>query len=359
MDIQYFSLTTLNTTNEILPKLEFSINMSKSPIEDMDASYYIVPVKYYINNTKIPIYVPHLSSVWDQVESYTTNYDTTEKTDLDTNLVFCLSYATVQGGDITSHLINIPWIAQNSRLTKPDGMPPQSIIVNNPYYHCYSSIHLLRIINHAINQYIGETLDPFSPSPTYFEFIKTGESKYCLLMDQKWATDNIFDFSIEMSPALADMFGFDYREPLYFKNYKRLNIDWDFAQEYNQQYLFAEMFRPTNTIFGFVKLVMTTNIKVESLNLLINMPSNTTFNKTPSTFSDVLTDYDLNIDDPDLFYNNINYTALTFDRKIKLINNQIGSIIVRAIVITKEGYECEIPVPVNGYNNLYFALIEG
>lgn len=350
---QYFSLTSYNNTSEIIPKLHLGCERSLILPESSTVSL----VKFYIDNSLIPVFIPKLDYIplWFNNDFYSTNniqINTIPKTDLSTNMHFAISYT--KNGQKIIWRSAVDFIPQNEHLSKPAMQPPRSELINNPFYHVYSSIHLLKMLNASFNNVCDQAfVSDFTPTTTYTFFILI-QKLYNFMFDSKF--QQITDLEFHFNNELSQMFGFVYKPSSILVNYKSLSFDYAYLNTYNDMYVNPEVNRQMNTIFPFVKLVFATNIQVEPLNVFIQAYDGSN-NQNPIQISNIITDYDFAIENVDDFYNTITYQSQNFDRQVMILTTYFPNLLFYARCMTHDGLLMDIPQRPGAYSNLYLAFL--
>lgn len=356
---QYITLTLFNDTNTNIP-VNIRSNRGEN-ILDQNENYNVVCVKFSVDNRLIPCFIPRIGLTNTfftlPIPNYTSNqylplYDAYKQK---TEMTIAIMYIDTLTENIYYSSKQVEWTPQNLGRSLPTAFDRQNVI-NNDYFYCYNSIHLMKLITNTLNYIVSiipELVSVVDSELQYFEIVKSTDG-YNLLINEKFQTINM---SIHFSPQIASMFGFQYTPSTAFKdttaNYSQLVINYNFISTFSTDYLYiGELYRVTNGIFPFSTLQLTSSdINVNELQVYDSL----FINKTRPT-QQIITDFDLLVDDPDKFYSMISYVTNSFDRKINLLTTQTQIYTIQMMLKTPDGYITEIKIQPNTYANCYLCF---
>lgn len=321
--MQYLSIDTYNGTNTTYP-LSFNSDRNVGFL-DRTESYSLCIVKYNINNESIPIFIPNIiSSIVPPVsKNGYVNMDCTlynSYSPIYTDMCVSICFAG------KTYYRNINWAQFGDSFNNIPNVSFQTFSNDNPFYHFYNTTDLCRLISMNINELFkavyadNNAFVNVTNDITLTEIFKVN-GYYTLLLHNVVAmflAQNMnnpeLNFTINFNGSLKRMFGFVYKDSSFCDHHAIDLSKIIFAVPFNETYVMISATKKlTNGIFPFVKLQI-----ISGSDLIVPLNTQGSDSDKSMTSKKVITEYDLNIDDEDNFYNQINYISPNFDRKIRM-----------------------------------------
>lgn len=340
----YYKLSILNKTDELIP-LKFKYNGSFEISPDN-----INLLKFNINSQSYPVYLPNIVKSSDlnllkfneigkvyTEDVYMENKGNPnyylDSTDYLTDLAITIVKPASMSNRYEYITYPVKWIPQKNTEMKPLAFPTEAQVLNNRYFYCYDSIHLI----YCLQSTIRTILMGFGIAEEHIKIVKTNDT-YQIMKEKNNSGLRIF-----FNYNLANLFKFYYRDEFihYFNNndtqrYQEVIINNNITTEIgNKEYYVAETLALKCQMFPFRELIFTSSRGVTARQIIVNNENQLNDSK-PIIFS--LT---LNPDDVDKIAGNINYAATTAFRK-SVIESSFTDFELEVYLVKSNGLQLQI-----------------
>lgn len=342
----YYDLTDINLSDE--PKTaKLSCNHTATG-ESFDGCYL---QKFRIQTQTFPVYVPQLTvpSESSKLKLTMTYTDTTNTSTW--NDGFYADYTVCVLNTTNNQYSSQPmkWIPQKHLNLKPgSNQQTRYATLTNPYFYCYNSIHLLKMLQETIKKCLVDV--GIDTSLNKVLFVKD-ETTYQLLIQ------DTLDIKIFFNYSLTQAFNFYYSTNWLSQavtnagtnGYQEVVFDTDITTYlFDKTFYVSQILSLTTRIFPFSDIQFSSmNINAEQINVLSSQSLNSNLT-IPIIFS-----YSLNISDIDEIADNFNYTAQSEFRKTS-ITSRIQNFDIYVYFKTFDGYLVQLSL--NKYDSINLLL---
>lgn len=357
-NFRYADFTFYNNTEEQQPAIITQHRDDVLVDKDDVTDYKATVARFSVSANTIPAYIPRIATsdfgpvFQAHVGTPNTVLETFDST-LTTNLNVVIQSSN---NSCIPTLLCIRWVPENATSTAPTFInPTRQQVLNTPFYRCYTSLHICKMISSAVNSALTSALG----SNAYKMLITANEKGFDVLFNSTlFVGITSGDVEIAFSDSIAKLFPIHYVPHATLPNFYSIAIDPEsIAQPVSLGFVpvnyYVQSSVKSSRMLPFNKLIIRSSMAFQPQQTNIN-----TMN-TSKTTEKTLTDFSLeNISNPDTIYQMLLYNPSSYERWINMTNtpDEINKFSFQFILSTPDGHEFPVQVGPDEYVTLKLLL---